>query len=167
MTGLVLLFGLIIGAVLQAVFPTFRWLGHAGAPVLLGLVIYYALTHPRGTMLMAAILAGLFQDALGLIPLGYSSFCFCVVGLAVGHYKNEVFAQEGLTHVLLGAVAAGVVTLMLYVLLSQAELIRAPLSWALLKTGGSMALGAVIVPLEFLALRRMDGMMGNLETRES
>ena len=100
-------------------FPTCRWLGQANAPILLGLVLYYALAHSRGTMLQAAIFAGLLQDALGMIPLGYSSFCFCVVALVVSKFKDMVFVHELVTHMLFGALASGAVTLALYGLLAQ------------------------------------------------
>ena len=125
MIRLLMFMAVIVGAVAQAVFPTFRWLGQANAPILLGLVLYYALAHSRGTMLQAAIFAGLLQDALGTIPLGYSSFCFCIVALVVSKFKDMVFAHKLVTHMLFGALASGAVTLALYGLLATAGLVTA------------------------------------------
>lgn len=165
MTTLLMFMAVIVGAVAQAVFPTFRWLGQANAPVLLGLVLYYALAHSRGTMLQAAIFAGLLQDALGMIPLGYSSFCFCVVALVVSKFKDMVFVHELVTHMLFGALASGAVTLVLYGLLSTAGLVTLAPGWTALKVVGSMFLGAIIVPFEFELVEGLDRMLGNTAER--
>lgn len=167
MIALVMLFAVVAGAVLQAVFPTWTWMGQAHAPILLGVVLYYALSHSRGAMLQAAIFAGLLQDALGQIQLGYSSFCFCMAGLAVGGFKESVYAREIVTHMMVGALAAGGVTLVLYALLHNADLVAFRPGWALQKTLGSTLLGAVIVPFEFELIETLDRMMGNIESRES
>jgi len=167
MTSLLMLFVLVCGSVLQAILPKWHVLGQAGAPILLGIVLYYAFAHTRGTALWAAILAGLFQDALGMIPLGYSSFCFCIVVLVVEQFRDLVFVHEVLTHMLFGALAAGFVTLILYILLMQGGLITLRAGWGALKIFGSMLLGAVVVPLEFEVLESLDRMLGNVEARES
>lgn len=160
-----MLCALVLGAVLQAVFPTWAWLGHAHAPILMGVVLYYALAHSMGATLAAAIVGGLLQDALGMIPLGYSSFCFCLVALLAGKFRDIVFVHERVTHVLFGALAGGGVTLLLYILLGKDGLVALRPGWAALKTGGSVLLGAVLVPFEFELLGAVDRMLGNLESR--
>jgi len=165
--SLVLFMAVIVGAVAQAVFPTFRWLGQSNTPVLLGLVLYYALAHSRGKMLQAAIFAGLLQDALGMIPLGYSSFCFCIVALVVSKFKDMVFVHKLVTHMLFGAFASGAVTLALYGLLAAAGLVTLAPGWSVLKIAGSMFLGAIIVPFEFELVAGLDRMLGNTEERTS
>ena len=167
MTSLLMFMAILVGAVAQAVFPTFSWLGQVNAPVLLGLVIYYALAHSRGTMLQAAIFAGLLQDALCMIPLGYSSFCFCVVAVVVSKFKDMVFVHESVTHMLFGALTSGAVTLALYALLSAADLISLATGWTILKVAGSMFLGALIVPFEFELVAGLDRMLGNTHERTS
>ncbi len=167
MTYLFMLVTLICGAILQAVFPTWAGFGQAHAPILLGLVLYYSLTHERALMLQTAVLAGLLQDALGMIPLGYSSFCFCVVALIAGKYKETVFSREMITHVFFGGLASGGVTLTLYLLLGKDDLVILRPLWALLKIVGSMILGMVIIPLEFKLLEALDRMLGNITPRES
>lgn len=167
MTSLLMFMAIIIGAVAQAVFPAFSWLGQVNAPVLLGLVIYYALAHSRGNMLQAAIFAGLLQDALCMIPLGYSSFCFCIVAIVVSKFKDIVFVHESVTHMLFGALASGAVTLVLYGLLSVAGLVTLAPGWTILKVVGSMFLGAIIVPFEFELVAALDRMLGNTDERTS
>jgi hypothetical protein len=102
-----------------------------------------------------------------MIPLGYSSFCFCIVALVVSNFKDMVFVHESVTHMLFGAVASGVVTLVLYGLLSAADLVSLAPGWTLLKVAGSMFLGAVIVPFEFELIEGLDRMLGNTEGRTS
>lgn len=167
MRSLSMLFALICAAVLQAVIPTWHWLGQANAPVLLGVVLYYSLSQSRFMMFQSAILAGLLQDALGLIPLGYSSFCFVLAGVFVAKFKDIVFVHESITHMLFGGLAAGFVTLVLYGLLAQGDLILLRPAWAVLKTIGSVILGAIVVPLEFELLESLDRMLGNVEPRET
>jgi rod shape-determining protein MreD len=167
MIKLVMYTVVIIGAVAQAVFPTFRWLGQTNAPILLGLVLYYALAHSRGTMLQAAIFAGVLQDALGMIPLGYSSFCFCVVALVVSKFKELVFVHKLVTHMLFGALASGAVTLVLYGLLATAGLAALAPGWLVLKIAGSMFFGAILVPFEFEWVAGLDRLLGNTEQRIS
>lgn len=166
MTGLLMCFVLIAGAVLQAVFPTWRWLGEANVPVLMGVVLYYTLAHQGRLMLPAAILAGLLQDALGMIPLGYSSFCFVVAALIISKFKDLVFVHELVTHMSFGALASGAITLALYALLAHDGAVSLRPAWAALKTVGSMVLGAVVIPLEFELLEALDRMLGNVELRE-
>jgi rod shape-determining protein MreD len=167
MTALTMLFTLVCGAVLQAVLPTWRWFGHANVPILLGIVLYYAVTHPRGMLLGAAVIGGLLQDALGMIPLGYSSFCFCVVALSAARFKDIVFEHEVITHMLFGALAAGLSTLLLYLLLIGAGVVvGARPGWGALKVIGSVILGGVVSPFVFEAMGALDRMLGNVEARE-
>ena len=166
MTLVVMLVSIVSGAVLQSFIPPLHWMGQSPAPILLGLVLYYTLEHNRARMFQAAILAGFFQDTLSLLPLGYSSFCFCVAGAMVSRFKNVVFVQQWITHMLFGALANAGVTLVLALLLIGNGLLVAGWSMILAKTMGSLLLGAVIIPLEFWVVEALDRMMGNIETRE-
>ena len=56
--------------------------------ILMSVVLYYALTSNRGVMLFSAVIAGLLQDSLSLIPAGYSAFCFGVVGVVLNRLVN-------------------------------------------------------------------------------
>jgi len=161
----VMFFCLVCGAVLQAVWPTWLWLGQASAPFLLGLVLYYALSHGDGFMLLAAVLAGLLQDALGLIPLGYSSFCFCLTALIVSRFREMVFSGDWPAHILFGAVAAAGVSLVLSLLLSHDGRLLIGPGWTILKAFGAGLLGAIVIPFEFRVLEALDRMLGNLHER--
>ena len=166
MRGVVLLFSLVCAAVLQTVFPTWFWLGQATPPILLGLCLHYAFHHELPFLMAASVLAGLLQDALGLIPLGYSSFLFCVVALLVSRYRDIIFVGAWLTHALFGALAAGCVTLALVVFLTGADLLVIHPAWAVVKILGAVLLGATIIPLEIQMLEALDRMLGNLEERD-
>ena len=165
MIFVVMLFSLVCGAVLQAVFPTWLWLGEAGAPVLLGLVLYYALTHDDLIMWLAALSAGLLQDALGMIPLGYSSFCFCVVAWIVSRFRETVFSGDWPAHLMFGGVCGAGVSLVLSILLAQNGSLVIHPGWAVLKTFGAGLLGAVVVPFEFRLMESLDRMLGNIQER--
>ncbi|MFH0880489.1 MAG: hypothetical protein V2A34_12305 [Lentisphaerota bacterium] len=167
MISLLMVFSLVCGTVLQAMSPTWSWLGQAHLPLLLGLVLYYAFTHDDMHMIVCALLAGILQDSMDLIPLGYSSFCFCVVGLTVSRFRDLVFVRQWITHLLIGAAAAGGVSLALSVLLLYNDgLIIGPLR-LLLKTVGSIFLGAMVVPVEFQVMESLDRMLGNAVKEEN
>jgi rod shape-determining protein MreD len=165
MTGVVMTFMLVLGAVLQAVVPSWAILGEARIPILLGCVLYYALTRPRNTALQAAILAGLLQDALCMIPLGYSSFCFCIVALLANRVKDEVFSHQWFTHLLFGAVANGGMMLVLYVLLVRGGVLSMAVGTLVLRTFGAMLLGAVVTPVTFHAAQVLERRLGLMEVR--
>ena len=160
---LTLLFALGCGAILQGALPAWELFGHAKVPVLLGLAIYYALTRDRNWMLVAAVLAGILQDALGRIPMGYSSCCFCLVGLIVQRYREILFGFRAMTHLMVGALAGGGVTLLLVVLLAKDGLVEMQLGWALSKIVGAAALGALCTPVAFRLVETLDLKLGNLE----
>jgi rod shape-determining protein MreD len=158
-----MLFLLVCGAVLQAVIPTGYLVGHARLPVLLGLVVYYALTRRRGPAMRAALLAGFFQDGLSLIPLGYSSFVFCLVAWLINSIRDEVYIHHWTTHVVCGALGNGFQAAILYILLTQAGNLALPASGAALKMGGALCLGAFTVPVIFKAAQTLEEKLGLVE----
>ena len=117
MNVIVLVVAVIACALCQALLPPWEFLGNAKPPVLLGAVMYYALARPRGLAVTAAILAGLLQDALDQIPLGFSVWTFVVLAILVTHYQNKIFGNHWVTHMMLGALASVGMVLTLYVLL--------------------------------------------------
>lgn len=158
-----MVFVMIVGAVLQAVIPSWTHLGDSKAPILLGIVLYYALTRERNAMLRAAIFAGVLQDALGMSPLGYSSFCFCIAGLATNRFKDIVFGYRAVTHMMFGALGYLITTLMMSFLLSSTGFITPYPQWVILKCAGSLVLGAIAVPFVFRAVEDLDRFLGNME----
>jgi cell shape-determining protein MreD len=155
-----LLFLFSAGAVAQALLPTAPWLGQAHAPILLSLSLYYALTRPRAAALAAALAAGVLNDALGPIPLGYSSAGFAAAALAVSRYREEVFVWRHVTHMIFGALSSAGVTLALAALLQATGLVSLAPGLAALKTAGAFVLGAATLPAVYAVGRRIDTMLG-------
>lgn len=167
MIVLTMIFGLIMAAVLEAVLPTWTGLGYAHVPLLLGVAVYYAVYYPTVHLLIAAILAGLLQDSLGLVPLGYSAFCFTIVALLVASFREILFIHKHLSHVLVGAICAGSVTLLVYFLLRASGLLVMHFSQLMLRTMGMAILGAFSVPPVIALMFRLDHMLGNTPARET
>ena len=158
-----MVFYLVAAAVGQAMVPSWARLGMVKPPLLLGLVIYYALTRERHWALVAALLAGIFQDAMGHIPLGYSAAGFCLVALVVQRFRTTVFIFRAVTHVVLGTVCSVAVTLWLALLLSQDGLIELVPRLLAQKILGAMVLGAIAVPVAFRFAEALDVRLGLVE----
>jgi rod shape-determining protein MreD len=145
--GLALVMLLLVGAAVQAVIPTSPWTGQVAAPVLPALVVYFSLYRGGTAALVAAVLAGLFQDSLSLMPTGYSSFGFALVALMIGRYRDVMVIASPLTHgVVTAVVAAGLVVWLTLLLVVGGEMAW-PGWWMVARVAGALALGAVCGPL--------------------
>ncbi len=153
---------LLAAGVLQATLPTAPWLGGMRPPLLLCVVLTDALTR-KETPVGIALVAGLVQDSLGPVPLGFSSLCFLAAADLANRRRSLVFSAEGVTHVVFGAAAAALVTLAVYALMVFSGPFSLPLTRVALKAVGAAALGALCLPLVFRALDWMDGKLGNRE----
>ena len=160
MNLLSMLFLLALGGVAQAVLPPVPLLARAHVPVLAALVVYYALTRSPGFALGTAVLAGIVHDSLGLVPLGYSSFCFGVAVLLIHRFRADIFAWEGATHVVVGAAVAGGTTLGLSMLLRVTGQVELSLAQAGFKTLGSVLLGALVTPIVARGVTALDATLG-------
>ena len=110
------------------------------------------------------MLAGLLEDTVGLMPLGYSTLCFCVIALVVWSYREIVMARQTTTHIALGMLANCAVMLLSYMLLAKDDLIGIGV-WAFLSKLFFAALfGAFVVPVVFRILESVDQMVGIAET---
>ncbi len=167
MNVLVMVFMLVCAAVIQAVAPSLSALGEARLPLLLSVVMYYGLARDHRLMLGAGILGGILQDALSLMPLGYSSFVYCVAGWVMSRFKDIVFVHETITHMLFGAVGAAGATFLLYLLIAATILREYPLIAAVHMSAGGFVLGALVAPVVFRACKRLDQLMGNVGEKES
>jgi rod shape-determining protein MreD len=165
MNLLVLVVAVVLCALAQALLPSWEFLGGAKPPVLLGAVIYYALVRPRGLAVTAALLAGLLQDSLDQIPLGFSAWTFCVLAILVTHYQRKIFGNHWVTHMMLGAAASAGMVFTLYALLLTRGTLERPLSSAVAMALGVMVLGLFVIPLVFKLVERLDHIVGNLEPR--
>lgn len=147
MTAAIMVFLLLAGALFQSLMPPMAWLGLSKPPVLPAVALYYALVHPRGMAVVAAILAGVIQDTMSLFPVGTSALCLVVVGLVVVETRETMFRDSLVTVAVLGAVSAAFTTLGLYAMLSLNSLtVGTPPWWVALKAGGNALLGLVAAP---------------------
>ena len=166
MKWVVMGFVLIGGAVLQTFIPASLLLGQAKVPFLLSVTLYYALCHDTDHMLAAAFFAGFMQDVMSPIPLGYSSFCFCILGLIASRFRTIMMAESLLPPAFFGCVAGVVAVLGLYILLAREELVSCSFWWLLLKMIGGGILCGLSTPIVFLVVGKLDSMVGNVAVKE-
>lgn len=143
-----MIFLLLVGGLLQSLAPTSSLLGLSKPPFLMAVALYYALAHPRVTAIIAAILAGIIQDSMSLLPVGYSALCFVVFGVILAETREKLFGDSLFTVAVLGAGLAALTTMGLYLMLSLNSLVDSlPFWWVTLKMGGSALLGLCVAPL--------------------
>jgi cell shape-determining protein MreD len=153
-TIVVFLLVTLICAALQAAVPAPAFAGHAQLPFLLGVVIYYALTHRTSRMVQAAVL------------IGISSFCYAAIGLVIARFRETMTISAVTTQAFLGGAANFLTTFVTWLLLSRDGEVHWPWNWLLFKFAGSLLTGAVLVPLIFSALRQLDHRLGRVRYEE-
>lgn len=155
---------LLIGAILQQVLPGLTLLGQAKAPIVLSIVLYYALQRSLGLLMTAAIAGGLLCDSLEALPMGYSAAVFCGLGIGARYYRDVVFSARSVTHMVFGLMAGLGLTFGLYVLLlfTEASLREVSFTGIAFKAVVTAALGMILTPLIFVILERLDRHMGNI-----
>ena len=156
---------LLVSAALQGLWAPWVRLGGVKPPLLLCVALYYALVHDRGMALTAAILAGLLLDALSLIPLGYSSFIYTLIVVALGHWRERIFVRQVWTHIFCGALAGVAALWAVWIILAAQNLIPLALPLLLARTLGALLLGAVTLPVMYQVIFLLDGWVGNVEGR--
>jgi rod shape-determining protein MreD len=146
----------VLGATLaQALLPGWAMFGQARFPVLLGLVLYYALNHKSWIVILVAFVAGMLQDGLSLVPLGYSALLFCVVASVAGRYRRLVLSEAVVTAAFFGGISSLLMTLFLFLLLNHSGTISCSGSLAFLRIVGSGILGTITVPAVFLIMTHL------------
>ena len=160
---------LLIAAVVQQVLPGLTLLGQAKAPLVLSVVLYYALHRSLALLVTAAIAGGLLCDSLEALPMGYSTTVFCVLGIVAWLYRNVVFSARGVTHMVFGLLAGLGLTFGLYamLLISEESLRDVAWHWIALKAIGTALLGMIVVPVVFAVLERLDRLTGNIVVETS
>ncbi len=170
MINFVIMFlAILVGAVTQQVFPGLPLLGQAKAPLVLSVVLYYALHRSLALLLTAGICGGLLCDSIENLPMGYSSAIFCLLGIAAWFYRDMFFSARGVTHMVFGLLSGLGLTLGLYGLLicSDESLREAAPVWIALKTIGTALLGMVLAPVVFAVLELLDRLTGNITVEYS
>jgi len=166
MTPVVLLLALIGAAVVQVLAPAHAALGQVKAPALLAVVVYYALNRRFAVTMTAALLAGVLQDALSLVPLGYSSLLFMGAGAAMSRYREQMESESVVTAAFFGAATAAVVAVLMSLLLAHAGRFVWRPGPVVLRVAGSAVLGLVVTPAVFLVVGGLDRRVGNVEQKE-
>jgi rod shape-determining protein MreD len=160
-----MLFALVAGALVQAGLPYWTAMGHAKPPIVLGIILYYAMNQGLRMALQGAVIGGVLQDGLSLMPLGFSCLAFCAVVLVTRRFRDLVFSHEGMTHALVGAAAAVGSTLILYGLLFLVDGNQGGVGQVLLRALGSGLLALLVVPLVFRLMTALDERLGHLKPR--
>jgi len=163
MNWVIMAFVLVGGVLLQAVLPSPAVLGQAKVPILVAVILYYALNRGIGTMLAAAFAAGLLHDALSPMPLGYSVLVFAAAGWVASRFRDLVMTDSIVTAAFFGAVAGAATTLMYYLLLLRDGLLACTVAWAGLKALGTGLLCMISTPVVFAVVGRLDRLVGNVE----
>lgn len=160
MNHIVIMLSLLLAAVLQTVWPAWESMGSSRLPLFVSVVLYFTLTRSTLEAVMVALLAGLIQDSLSGIPLGYSSFVFVLMTAFLDHFKDLLFAYQVVTQVFFGALACCLTTLSLYLLLRYGGHVEAMPGLLVRKFLGSMILGMIVVPLTCRTLVGFDRSLG-------
>jgi len=164
MNLVIMVVALLIGAAAQQVLPGLTLLGQAKAPIVLSVVLYYALHRSLALLVMAAIAGGVLCDSLEALPMGYSAAVFSVLGIVAWLYRDVVFSARGVTHMVFGFLAGLGLTFGLYglLLVSEESLRAVAWSWIALKAIGTALLGMILAPIVFTVLERLDRLTGNI-----
>ncbi len=146
---MLLVLSILMAALVQALLPALHWFGGARFPVLLGLVLYYALNHKPWIAIIVAFAGGLLHDGLSQVPLGYTPLLFSIVTVIAGRYRRLVLNEAIVTAAFFGGVSAFVMTLLLYLFLQLNGAVACSMGTAAIRIGGSAILGVVTVPAVF------------------
>lgn len=150
-------FLLLAGAAVQTLLPPWAFFGSIEWPVLTALLITLSLRVPRVHLLYASLLAGVLYDTFSPAPLGTAIPFFVLLGTGLYALRDEVFADQIVSYVVLGLLAVFLKTVYFTVVLAMSGL--RPLQPGLLaaRLGGGLIFGGLTAPLVYLvftALRR-------------
>jgi len=125
---------LLSGAAVQTLLPTWAFAGNIEWPVL------------------TALLTGLLYDSFSPAPLGTSMPFFLLLGAGLYLLRDEVFADQLISYVIIGVTALLLKTVYFSIVFLVSGL--RPLHPGLLagRLGGGLVLGALTVPLVYLLL---------------
>ena len=151
--------GIFIGALVQLFLPPWSVFGGAKPPVLAAFVLYYALRLSWRDMWVALFWAALLHDGLDLGPFGPALLAFPIIGLLAHRIRSEIFVDGAVTHMIVGALGAMIVTfatLLIYAVSGQRPF---HLGHALLRLVGSGVLGMVTLPLVSLTMNKLEAVL--------
>lgn len=161
---MLMLFALLAGAILEATLPPAAFFGGARAPVLLGVVLYYALNRSGAMASAAGVCAGIVRDGVLGLPLGCSAFFFLVFGWFIAGRRWRWFLQTWFTRATLGAACGAVLTWGVYLCLRLGGWLESGASFGhiLMRAAGVALLGAFSAMAIVPCMERLDRMLGNI-----
>ena len=98
--------GFFVAMLIQLYLPSWGIFGNIKPPVLLSLVLYYALNGSVRTTFWAVGLAVLFQDSLDLGGFGPALLGFPLVAVLAHRLQEQIFLDHLITQMIFGALAA-------------------------------------------------------------
>jgi rod shape-determining protein MreD len=143
---------LLAGATVQSLLPSWALIGSLEWPVLTALLITITLRASRSRLMYAALLAGLLYDSFSPAPLGSSMPFFLLLGGGLYALRDELFADQVVSYIVLGLLAVLLKTVYFAAVYSGGGL--RPLQPGLLtvRLVGGFLLGALTAPLGYLAV---------------
>lgn len=156
-----LLFWLLLAGTLQVVCPPWRHMGQPAFPFLLMVVLYAGLHKPARYFVFTALLAGILEDTMSLSPLGTSA-CACLAAGAIAFLLRGNATDEGrfLPTLWRGALCAAAATGIMALLLRIRTLPIPPLPTVCLRMAGAAILGALLAPVQFWLMDRLEALLG-------
>lgn len=144
----VLVFGaMIVGALIQLFFPAWAWFGGVKPPVLLALMLYYALRRSSQGMWVVLIGAAILQDGLDLGGFGPALIGFPLVGVVVHRIRKHVFIDGLVAQIVLGALGSMMVMWVAALFYRITGVRPVSVGYAFLRILGAGILGMIVFPL--------------------
>lgn len=148
MTLLKVVILLTVAAMLQMLLP-------ASVPFLLGTVTVLAFSAGRSMLITMALLAALLNDAFSLFPLGLSIPFYLLLVEGIRRVRSEVFVDQLITYLFLGALAALAQTIYFAVILSLGGLRSPSIGELFVRLVTSAVAGGLVAPLIYLSTTRL------------
>jgi len=112
-----ILAGAFLAVFMEASFGTFRRLLSVQVDLLPGLMVYASLSAGLTTVVLVAVLGGLWFDSLSANPLGVSILPLFLIGFAVRRFSHLILRNEAYAQLILGCAASGFAPLLTLVMI--------------------------------------------------
>ncbi len=156
MPRILMLGGMVVGALLQQLLPGWAFLGGTKPPILLCLALYCALHAPPRDLWIGLFFAAVLRDGLDPGRFGPALLAFPAIGWAVFCVRQEVFVDGLVAQAVFGALGAMAATLVATVVLGFTGARPFHFGMALLRILGSGLLGMAALPLVSYAMGRLE-----------
>ncbi|NLE68435.1 MAG: rod shape-determining protein MreD [Lentisphaerae bacterium] len=168
MNLIVMLIAIITAVLAESAMPGWGHFLRVKAPLLMGVVIYYALCRPPWLAVAAAVAGGILNDALCGLPPGCSVITLSLFAALFRRNRGFLFGERLSTHLAAGALAGVVFALLTgagVALLPGPGGGRVPEQLAARAVGTGL-LGMATFPPVFRIMLRLDRMAGNARPEE-